>query len=536
MAWSKPGAGSILWLALLISVLLVGYVGLGGGGRGTDQYWYLADAETLARSWSLRTNNVFPAGLLAAGAVLPPFFVHNILSVWLAAVPTLAVGPLWGWLLLNLLATAGTAFLIQKTARRVAAPSIASLCALAYLMLPLSFWQEAQPLAEASTAFFAALALFFLARSGDRLGGWLQVTAALGGLYLSRASYLPALLLAVPAFFVLRARTHPARWRGVIGPTLVVALAAVVPIGLAHLVFAHQNIAMSYTRLLHTDVPGVSDNMFFNFDLSPLNIDNALPFSFILLWKKILYNLGKQLFDFGNGMELFFYWSFNLLTLVALWALWRCRHRPRERLLLLAALVPVGVHLLTIALFQNQFRYLLPAFPGLLVALAIALSALDPSRRLLERRSLAAMALLLLLMLPMDVALARTLHQDASVERRLRAQATALLDRYVPKDGRVLMAYRRGYLMFAYAARPRLVLFVRTDYGSADLARLRARFASDYLLAPTGSPVIMTLGAKAIAAAPTIDAFGTPWRIYTLPSATADRSPGAGGRDTAWDR
>jgi 4-amino-4-deoxy-L-arabinose transferase-like glycosyltransferase len=494
---------------------------LAGGLRGTDQYWYAADAEALGRHFSLHSNNVFPATLFSPGAVLPPYFKHDILSVWLAAVPTFFVGPAWGWLLLNLAATAGTALLIGATARRVASSVAAQLCALAYIVMPLTLWQTAQPLAETAITFFAALALYFLAGAGRSLARWMLVTLALGGLYFSRQSYLPVLLLSTPAFLLLCLGPEPRAWRRALWQGLVLGVTTIALYGLAHVMFSHENVSHSYMRLLYTNVPGMSDNMSMNFDMSSVNLHDTLHLDPNILLLKLAHNLEEQVFLFANPMEAFFYWSFNMLTLIALWMLWRCRRRPEERLLLLAALVPVGVHLLTIVLFQNQFRYLLPAFPGLLIALAIALTEWDPLRRRLELRAVPVMAVVLLVSLLPNIALGALLHREMAVERQIRGQATALFDRYVPPDDRMIIAYHKGYLMFGYAARPRLVLFVDPTYDSATFGRLRERFTAGWLFAPAGSPFAAMLGAKPLAAAAPIEAFGTPWQLYSLPPAAA---------------
>ncbi len=521
MVYGKLTPRGIVWLGLLVLVLLLAYVGLAGGVRGTDQYWYAADAEALGRHFSLRSNNVFPATLFSPGAVLPPYFKHDILSVWLAAVPTFFVGSAWGWLLLNLAATAGSAFLIRAAARRVASPVAADLCALAYIVMPLTLWQAAQPLAETSITFFAALALYFLARAGRSLAGWMLMTLALGGLYFSRQSYLPVLLLATPAFLLLCLGSEPHAWRRALWQGLVLGVTTIVLYGLAHVMFSHENVDHSYTRLLYTNVPGVSDNMSLNFDMSSANLQDTLHWDPKIFLLKLGRNLDEQFFLFANPVEAFFYWSFNLLTLIALWMLWRCRRRPEERLLLLAALVPVGVHLLTIVLFQNQFRYLLPAFPGLLIALAIALSEWDPLRRRLERHAMPVMAVVLLVSLLPNIALGALLHREMAAERQIRAQATALFDRSVPPDGQMIVAYHKGYLMFGYAARPRLVLFVDPTYDAEAFGRLRERFKAGYVFAPVGSPFTAMLSAKPIDAAAPIDAFGTPWQLYSLPPAPA---------------
>src|SRR5689334_10097386 len=204
-----------LWFAVALAIAVAVIVTLyaaSGGVRGSDQYWYLTDTEALAHDHVLTSNTVFPVALLGPDPTLPPPFIHNVLSVYLAAIPGAVLGAFDGWLVLNLMATIGAALLIFLAARTVAPRWASMLCAIVYPLLPITVWHAAQPLAEASTAFFAALAMYALARAGRASVRWLLLVGALGLLYLSRESYLP-LLLAAPVGFLLVRSGEGGAWR-----------------------------------------------------------------------------------------------------------------------------------------------------------------------------------------------------------------------------------------------------------------------------------------------------------------------------------
>ena len=279
--WSR-----FTWLAIAAFgavVVLLTVLAASGGVRGTDQYWYVSDVEMLVRDHANVGNTLFPVALLGSSPVLPPPFIHNVLSTYLAAVPALPLGPFGGWLALNLFATLATAALIYLAARTVAAPWASLLCAILYPLLPLTFWYSTQPLAEASTSVFAALSIYLLAVAGSRTVRWIALVAALGLLYLSRESYLPLLVAAPIGFLIVKLREEHRRMREALVPTGLVVAIAMLFVVAGSFLFAADQVHFSYARMLNTAVPGSTTNMWFNFDLSAANLTDRLPFELGLL-------------------------------------------------------------------------------------------------------------------------------------------------------------------------------------------------------------------------------------------------------------
>ena len=485
------------------------------GVRGSDQYWYLSDAERLARYGVATTMTLFPVGLLGPAGTLSPPFIHNVLSTYLAGGLAVALGGYGGWIALNVAAVLATSLLIFLTARRVASDWAAIIVAVLYPLLPVIFWHTTQPLTEASTALFAALALYLLGRAGEAPSRWLAVVGATGLLYFCRDSYLP-LLLAVPVgYLVTRVHQDRGHLRAALPPTVLLGLGVVVVLLLGQALFPADNVAFSYSRLVQTAVPGMTDNMWFNFDLSNANIADTAPIRWDLLPGKLLGHLTDQVVGFESLPIGVFYWTFNLLALVAAAMLWRTRHQPDRLRLVIAALGFVAVHLVTITLFQNEVRYTVPAIPGLLVVSAMALSDIPWLARLVAPRTLLVVAVLIVVALIPDVWIARVQRADAATYGAVEAAARDVWDANVDPGASAMIVYADRSQVIAYAAGQRSMLYISSSYSKADLERLRSVFPTHWLLAPIDSSVITSIGASQTPVA-TLHGIGVDWGLFRL--------------------
>ena len=93
-----------LLIATGISLLLVWFAAV--GVRGTDQYWYIADALRLVRGESLVTNTYFPGEILRNGEVPSPNYIsHNSPMLYLVAivVSLTSFSVYKSWILLNVI-------------------------------------------------------------------------------------------------------------------------------------------------------------------------------------------------------------------------------------------------------------------------------------------------------------------------------------------------------------------------------------------------------------------------------------------------
>src|SRR5919108_5969848 len=77
--WSTPETLLIVAVLLIFTVLV--WIGA-SGVRGSDQYWYVADVESLIEGHGVQSNEVYPAAIRDGVTSLPRPFVHNILNVY----------------------------------------------------------------------------------------------------------------------------------------------------------------------------------------------------------------------------------------------------------------------------------------------------------------------------------------------------------------------------------------------------------------------------------------------------------------------
>lgn len=515
---TSGSAASHLWwahgLALVLFLAAFAYASA-GGLRGSDQYWYVADVETLLSTGRAVTNNVFPVSLLN-GETLPLPFVHNVLSVYLATVPAFFLGSYWGWLVLNLAGTLICCVLVHRTCRRFADERVALLASLAYLTFPLTFWQAVQPLGEASIPPLIALALLLLARAGTAAHGWLALAFAAALLYFSRQS-LVLVLLAVPVGYALR--TWGGAWRPramtLAGLLLIVAGALVI----GNLLFEQEAVELTYARVLSGVVPGVAgheDNMASSFDLSPANLAGGPPVRLDFLMMKVEAALRQQLVDFSGLPQAGIYWAFNGLALLTLAALWRFRRDPDRFTLVAGAVVLLGVHAITIAVHQNQARYLLIPLPGVIVASSLLLGDLLKAGR--RRRVISGLAaLLVLLALPFQLLAAHASHSEGRAEQQAVAEVRALAERHLDEDEPVMVTWLHQEQAIAYALRPRPVLFVRPDYALEQYQALSARLPVRWLIATTDAPAPAILGVARDGPVATFTLRDQLWGLFRLP-------------------
>ncbi len=190
--WTWP---QVVVAAAAVTAFVLLTIFAAGGVRGTDQYWYVADAESLLSKGAVQTNDVYPLVLLRDQDVPRPF-IHNILPVYAAAAVGWGMGgPYGGWIVLNLLCSLSAALFIYLTVRHCGSHESAFLAGLLYLVMPAVFWQTTQPLAEAFIASLvagAAAAFIYMDRSLSR---WLGLGGLAALLYASRPTFVILLAL-----------------------------------------------------------------------------------------------------------------------------------------------------------------------------------------------------------------------------------------------------------------------------------------------------------------------------------------------------
>ena len=178
-------------------LLLLGYLGIGvlfitlvvycssGGVRGSDQYWYVADVNTLLKGLPPNSNFVYPGTFLRDGLPIEEhYFAHHTITHHIVLIFAKVLTPLFqssyeAWIVTLTLSSVGTAWLISRIVRGYAGTLPAFLGFAIYLLLPVTFWQTVNPLQESFFAFMVALVAYLFLRSQKRTFYWFFLPGAL---------------------------------------------------------------------------------------------------------------------------------------------------------------------------------------------------------------------------------------------------------------------------------------------------------------------------------------------------------------------
>jgi hypothetical protein len=491
---------------LLVAIVVLTFVSLvwfgASGVRGEDQYWYVADVESLITGRGVQTNEVYPISVRHAPAALPRPFIHNVLNVYIAAIPAALVGPYAGWIVTNVIAGLLTAFLIYCTVTRYAQPSTAIVASLAYLFLPLTFWLTVQPLADATLAPLVALTVFIYATAGTTFWRWLSLAVVAGLLLLCRENFL-LLMIAIPPAYLLSVRG----W----SPAIVVGAAGLSAVGvlfwsLKESLF-ESSVSFSYGQVLLNGTPGLPI-MTPYFDLSG-EVQTLHG-----LFTKAVSSLYIQFLQLFDEVFLAFYAPFNLLLLT--FFIPRVKHAEFRRVFNAAAFY-VLLHIVTAIVMVNQFRYLMVATSPLLIAAGVTLGQTRWWRA--ARISVAWTAVVLVLAASPNVAMSWRSHYEGVHDREVRnslANAFAMLP--TAADVMVALDLSKGFReqFLGFVLRPRRVLYMSDRYSSDDYATLMKSVEPKWLICLRRSPVLDRLAPRVAREVRRLPAPLADWSLFSI--------------------
>ncbi|MBX3451209.1 MAG: DUF2079 domain-containing protein [Planctomycetaceae bacterium] len=497
----------------VVTLLFIGLVLAGGWQlRGSDQYWYITDTETLLAGRPSVAGHVFPRQFFESGFEGRPHFIHNALGLYLALPLSSIFGPVLGWTLTNCLVAIAAAAVVGFTVRRLTGRDAACLAYGLALAYPAVYWQATQPLLETSCTIFSALAGWFLVKTGDRPRNWGWVALSLAGLVLCRMSFLPVLAV-LPFVFLFYSRPVNARRLlvtvGLVGATVAVVVVAkqLLPNGMP----------TSVRDLLANGGTDGGDNMAFLFTLEGGALDAGR------IATKAAQAISQQFPLNSLGL---FYWPFNLAAGLAVVGLFRRPAQSPEYRLSLLASGMIGIHVLQIVLHQNQFRYLVPGFPVILAAAVVNSQPLwkwlTARRQTLQRPPFVpSVAAILTILFVLDAALMLRLVNDGRRCTAAVAEVRQQLTGLIPTDATLLVdaqpsVFADQLLMVEYAAQPRRVAYIRSNYTHPQYAALLSGLQPSHVLASSESQLLKQLPASlAEVAVPVTE--GLPgWRLYRI--------------------
>ncbi len=457
------------------------------GPRGSDQFQYVADAETLARGAPPRTNLHFAGGWLRSLDGGPPanLMSHNgpILHAVAALVPTL--GGYRAWIAANVGAHLVVAACVWSLARRLRGSRAAGIATAAYLLSPIALWQVMNPLQEVMLSMLLALALLGFARRTTPWGEPLLAGALLAGVASHPLFVPPALLYPMFRSYEVRARPRAMVHIG----AMLALLAAVLIVRASTPGFFPTSFQPNLAAIIASAVPGGS-NMYWQLGLELPRIDAELLFS------KLSEALRKH---FASPANAPFYVYLNASLAALCWLLWQAvtRRRPIPRTmlprvpdptwraplpwpLLLAVALPIALYVAMVVLQQSHARFAQIVAPASFVAIVAAL----PARFWNARRTAVGASLALVASVALGAIYAHELREQANADARgvatLRASVAEL-----PPDARLAMLDVPAHGAFAWAVRPRPLLVLRSDLMDArDVDRALASFAPMQLYMP----------------------------------------------------
>jgi hypothetical protein len=443
---------ALLLLVMACFTCLVAY-GASGGPRGSDQYWYIADSESLASGKGPLTNNIFPAAINNENPSLKQPFIHNILSVYMAVPATRILGGHWGWIVTNLVSTLIAVILIYMTVFRLAGPLAGLASSLTFIMMPLTFWQASQPLAEASMFMLSASFMAVLSLAHGRFRKYVLLLLPAGALFLCRKSFI-LFLVSVPVLFMLNSR-EKIKVRCVKASILIAISGLIIASGRA---LFPEGVHWDFSQILMSAIPRETSNIEIFFLLEPIEFSFSkwLYKSFLMLKTQVAGNRGA----FGGTNTkalLLFYLPYNAMAIAFLYSIRKSLFKSEWAQ---AGIVFILVHLASITVFQNYFRYMAPVLPVLVAATGIAVF-----RAGADRFRSGVFAVIILIALSggaLDLSMAKYTRSDGIAKASQKQKFDDAISSLVPASQNVIVGRANSwdFIMLGYILRPRLVLIL----------------------------------------------------------------------------
>ena len=414
--------------------------------------------------------------------------MHNILNLYFVILPGIFFGAYTGFIIMNILCSFLTAFFIYKTIIIYTKYQPALLVSLLYLLLPITVWQTAQPLAEASIAPLVALLMLLYAKisisNNNKLFNWVILVFISGLLILCRLSFLP-IIFVIPIIYLIHNR--PIKIKNIFNMVILFIL------GFLFLLIQKKYFETSVSISLLQSIFNFSNNKFGNmgsfFELHPkpitvLNFINAL---FIKTIKEL-----KIQFLSLNSMGILFYLPSNLMAIIAFLLFFKSKSKKIKNITFIAILFFL-LHLLTVILVQNQFRYMLVIIPPLLIVTGIALSSWRQTICCFLNKKYVVSILILILILtltPINFILTNRLHNEGIRSQQVRKELSAVFCENIPTCDTIMVEYSGGNLIYGYILRPRFVLYISDDYSEEIYYRLAKNVNAKWMICKINSPII----------------------------------------------
>lgn len=377
--------------------------------RGSDQYWNVGNADRVVNiDGKYKTNNIYPASFPENLSQLPRPWLQNRPVVYVATILTYPVrNAQRAWIILNCLLVFLSGLVLQKIIARDASaqPGLDLLTVLLFLVFPMNFYLSLQALPELCNQLLVLLVVSLLMdRPGDYLR--LSIAALVCGLLIYQRDNYVLLVPLIPLYLGVFAE----KGRKVRSVGLFIIITLIMFIVKSSILLSHNVKAIEFLSVVTKErynQSTMSPYLYANMPEQPLSR------SMEVVLGRVKYAFTAQ-FGINKSIAIFF-WMVNLLMLPYLFLLAKYRRlSPIQKRGVFLTSIFVVTHFVTVALFQNQYRFSAVLVPLLFLCLYWSLPFLNKPKLV----RLAFIALIPIFIL-VDVFLGRQNLRDSKNEHQL---------------------------------------------------------------------------------------------------------------------
>lgn len=461
-------APSLIWGLLLLAVAAIillrpAYL------RGTDEYWYVADAASVAHGFHLGTNNFYPNSFTGHWDAPQRPFVHNRPVIYLVGFVDMIVHQtVFSWKLVNLIlllltvifVKKGTDYLLQKKYGKTLAAYYGMIAGIIYLFMPFNTWLVFQPMSTLTDGFFSAFVFLFIfprwiaAQGKKQVLWWILLLAASVLFVYGRKDHLLMLILALVAWLWARKQL----W----GKYLLFIPALIASVWLCSPLFpGHLLVKLPPYRLILESREGYSNMVSF---LDTHIGDYSFGQLITILIPKALHNLKTQFLPAVKLMP--FYYIFDFLILLIIVGIRRGKKKTANRLNAYCYLV-TGMMLsffVIVLVYQNHYRYMVSVLPvATVVGFSVCLRIYHQYKnyqKLLRAGLIAVISSLFILSAAITVVGMRS-------DKREHLEGVLLgkkLNKYVSRNEPLVSEWNGHAQVIGYMHRPGPCLYVNDEY------------------------------------------------------------------------
>lgn len=335
--------------------------------RGSDQYWYVGQAERVVLGdGQFKSNSIFPLSMPEDLTQLPRPWVQNGPASYVVLPFTYLTGNgHLAWLILNTICLFISAVLIARSLKLNAENSFWFTGI--FMFFPFNFYLASQALPELFVMLLISSVMFLMLRKPS-IAKALLTAIAVGILCWQRSNYV-LLLVLVPIVYAVAAR------KKALFPALAFLIVGLTTVSCSSLFDDHLVKSPGFKDIILLNKQGGSNMGAFlhPYDNSNLSWADVVPVAI----EKAGGALRTQ-FEVSTPSTTLMFYTINLMFPAFLIFIFRREPNLQTKLTLS---VLVGIHLATIVLFYNQYRYAASIIPALFYASVFVVRRYHWSRR-----------------------------------------------------------------------------------------------------------------------------------------------------------